>query len=76
MARRSATSRPIAAALRAILDGAENAYGNVSVANAAAALVIAGKAADIRDGVAIARQSIASGSARNALNRLIAVSNG
>ena len=65
-----------AAALSAILDGAQNPYRNVSVANAAAALVISGKAADIREGVAIATQSINSGAARNALNRLIAVSNG
>lgn len=65
-----------AAALSAILDGAENAYRNVSVANAAAALVIAGKASDIRDGVALAAQSIASGAARAALDRLVAVSNG
>lgn len=65
-----------AAALSAILDGAENAYRNVSVANAAAGLLIAGKAADIREGVALATQSITSGAARNALNRLIAVSNG
>lgn len=65
-----------AAALAAILDGAENAYRNVSVANAAAALVISGKVGDIRDGVAMAQQSIASGAARSALDRLISVSNG
>ena len=65
-----------AKALRAILDGAENAYRNVSVANAAAALVIAGKASDIRQGVSQATQSIESGAARAALDRLIAVSNG
>lgn len=65
-----------AAALRAILEGAENAYRDVSVANAAAALVISGKAANIREGVSLASQSIASGAARAALDRLIAVSNG
>ncbi|MDB5552032.1 MAG: trpD [Rhizobium sp.] len=65
-----------AAALRAVLDGAENAYRNVSVANAAAALVVAGKARDIKEGVALASQSISSGAARDALDRLIAVSNG
>lgn len=65
-----------AAALRAVLDGAENAYRNVSVANAAAALVVAGKAKDIREGVALASKSISSGAARDALDRLIAVSNG
>jgi anthranilate phosphoribosyltransferase len=65
-----------AAALRAILNGADNAYRNVSVANAAAALVISGKAADISQGVELAQASISSGSARSALDRLIAVSNG
>lgn len=65
-----------AAALSAILDGAENAYRNVSVANAAAALVISGKVANIREGVAVASQSIASGAARAALDRLVTVSNG
>jgi anthranilate phosphoribosyltransferase len=65
-----------AAALKAILDGAENAYRDVSVANAAAALVISGKAADIRQGVSLASQSITSGAARAALDRLVAVSNG
>jgi anthranilate phosphoribosyltransferase len=65
-----------AAALKAILDGAENAYRNVSIANAAAALVISGKAADIREGVALASQSVASGAARAALDRLVTVSNG
>jgi anthranilate phosphoribosyltransferase len=65
-----------AAALKAILDGAENAYRNVSIANAAAGLVISGKAADIREGVALASQSITSGAARAALDRLVTVSNG
>jgi anthranilate phosphoribosyltransferase len=65
-----------AAALKAILDGAESAYRNVSIANAAAALVISGKAADIREGVALASQSITSGAARAALDRLVSVSNG
>jgi len=65
-----------AAALKAILDGAESAYRNVSIANAAAALVISGKAADIREGVALASQSITSGAARAALDRLVTVSNG
>jgi anthranilate phosphoribosyltransferase len=65
-----------AAALKAILDGAENAYRNVSIANAAAGLVISGKAADIREGVALASRSITSGAARAALDRLVTVSNG
>jgi anthranilate phosphoribosyltransferase len=64
-----------AEALSAILDGATNAYRNISVANAAAALVVAGKAKDIAEGVALAERSLSSGSARAALDRLITVSN-
>ncbi|MCV3768533.1 anthranilate phosphoribosyltransferase [Rhizobium sp. TRM95796] len=64
-----------AGALRAILNGATNAYRNISVANAAAALVVAGKAKDIAEGVTLAETSLSSGSARAALDRLITVSN-
>jgi anthranilate phosphoribosyltransferase len=64
-----------AAALKSVLEGAENAYRNISVANAAAALIVAGKAHDIMDGVALAEKSLTSGAAKAALDRLIAVSN-
>ncbi|MBL0372990.1 anthranilate phosphoribosyltransferase [Rhizobium sp. KVB221] len=64
-----------AAALKAVLEGAQNAYRNISVANAAAALIVAGKASDIMQGVKLAEQSITSGAAKAALDRLIAVSN-
>jgi anthranilate phosphoribosyltransferase len=65
-----------AAALRAVLGGAQNAYRDVSVANAAAALVIAGRAGSLIEGVTLASDSIASGAASAALDRLVAVSNG
>jgi anthranilate phosphoribosyltransferase len=64
-----------AAALKAVLEGAENAYRNISVANAAAALIVAGKAANIGEGVELATKSLSSGAAKAALDRLIAVSN-
>ena len=64
-----------AAALRAVLEGARNAYRDISVANAAAALVVADKAANLVEGVALAEQSLSSGAAMAALDRLIAVSN-
>jgi anthranilate phosphoribosyltransferase len=64
-----------AAALRGVLEGAENAYRNISVANAAAALIVAEKAATLSEGVAMAERSLASGAAKAALERLIAVSN-
>jgi anthranilate phosphoribosyltransferase len=65
-----------AAALLAVLDGAASAYADITKFNAAAALIIAGKAADLKEGVALAEQSIHSGAARKALEKLVAVSNG
>ncbi|RMH47056.1 MAG: anthranilate phosphoribosyltransferase [Alphaproteobacteria bacterium] len=53
-----------AAALSALLDGAEGAYRDAVLLNAAAALVVAGKAQDLREGVQMARESIDSGAAR------------
>lgn len=60
---------------RAILSGAAGARHDVVVANAGAALYVGGHAATIRDGVVMARESIASGAARQALERLIEESN-
>ena len=51
------------AAFRALLEGAPSAYRDAVLLNAAAALVVAGKAADLREGVALARESIDSGAA-------------
>ncbi len=64
-----------AKALIEVLGGALNAYRDISVANAAAALVIAGKATTISEGVALANASLESGAAKAALEKLIAVSN-
>jgi anthranilate phosphoribosyltransferase len=64
-----------AAALQAVLDGEENAYRDISLANAAASLMIAGRAKDLAEGMAIARQALSSGAAKTALQRLITVSN-
>ena len=50
-------------AFRALLDGAQSAYRDAVLLNAAAALTIAGKAADLREGAALARESIDSGAA-------------
>jgi anthranilate phosphoribosyltransferase len=44
------------------------------VLNAGAALVVAGKAKTLADGVAMAQQAIDSGAAKARLDRLIAVS--
>ncbi|WP_347267022.1 anthranilate phosphoribosyltransferase [Paracoccus sp. (in: a-proteobacteria)] len=61
-----------AAALRALLDGAPGAYRDAVLLNAAAALLVAGRAADLREGVAIAAASIDSGKARARLAALAA----
>ncbi|ODT07409.1 MAG: anthranilate phosphoribosyltransferase [Mesorhizobium sp. SCN 65-20] len=65
-----------AAALRAVLDGAAGAYRDTVLMNAGAGLVVAGKVTDIGEGIALAAQSIDSGSARGVFDRLVAVSNG
>jgi anthranilate phosphoribosyltransferase len=64
-----------AAALLGVLQGAKGAYRDIAVLNAAAALIVAEQAQDLRDGVAIAQKSIDSGAAKDRLDRLIAVSN-
>jgi anthranilate phosphoribosyltransferase len=64
-----------AAALREVLSGAKNAYRDISLVNAAASLVIAGKAETIHDGMRLAAQSLDSGATALALEKLIAISN-
>src|SRR5690606_8906126 len=64
-----------AKALRAVLEGKPGPYRDVALLNAAAALVVAGKAATLGDGVALAAQSVDSGAAKARLDRLITVSN-
>jgi anthranilate phosphoribosyltransferase len=64
-----------AAALRNVLGGAKNPYRDVSLCNAAAALVVAGKAETLMDGMKIASASLDDGRASAALDRLVMVSN-
>lgn len=59
-----------AAAFRALLDGATGAFRDAVLLNAAAALVVAGKADDLPAGVALARDSIDSGRAKQAVETL------
>ncbi|MEP3302527.1 MAG: anthranilate phosphoribosyltransferase, partial [Roseibium sp.] len=65
-----------ARALREVLSGAKNAYRDVVLFNAAASLLIAGKCDELTDGLAMAAQSLDSGSAADRLERLVATSNG
>jgi anthranilate phosphoribosyltransferase len=48
---------------------------DVAILNGAAALIVAGKAKDLKQGAMIAAKSIESGEAEGRLDRLIAVSN-
>jgi anthranilate phosphoribosyltransferase len=59
-------------AFGALLDGEKGAYRDAVLLNAAAALVIAEKASDLKTGVEMARDSIDSGSARAKVTGLAA----
>jgi anthranilate phosphoribosyltransferase len=59
-----------AVALEALLNGAPGAYRDVVLLNAAAALVVAGRAHDLREGAAIAARAIDEGAALGVLTRL------
>ena len=60
-------------AFRALLDGETGAYRDAVLLNAAAALVIAGRAGALAEGVEMARESIDSGAARRAVETLARV---
>jgi anthranilate phosphoribosyltransferase len=64
-----------ARALRDLFAGAKGAYRDVVLLNAAAALLVGGKAEDLKAGRALAEQAIDSGGARSALDRLVAITN-
>lgn len=61
--------------LKTLLRGKLGAYRDVVLLNAAAGLVIAEKAADLKEGVALAAQAIDTGKAYQALEKLIEVTN-
>ena len=61
--------------MRALLQGEPGPLRDVVLLNSAAALVVAGRADNLRDGAALAAQSIDSGRARQTLDRLVAMTN-
>lgn len=65
-----------AAAMLALLEGAPGAYRDTVLLNAGAALLVADKVASIEDGIALARETVDSGKAKQTLARLVAISNG
>lgn len=64
-----------AKAIEAVLGGEPSPFRDISVLNAAAALVVAGKASNLKDGAALAAKAIDSGAARKALDDLVRISN-
>ncbi len=64
-----------AKAVQDVLEGKKTALRDVALFNAAAALVVAGKAENLKDGVGLAAHSVDSGEAEGRLDRLIVVSN-
>jgi anthranilate phosphoribosyltransferase len=64
-----------AQALADVLDGVKGPYRDVAVLNAAAGLVVAARAKDLKQAVALAAKAVDSGEAKARLDRLVAVSN-
>ena len=64
-----------ALALMDVLKGKAGPFRDVAVLNAAAGLMVAGRAKDLKQAVALAQKSIDSGEAEGRLQRLIATSN-
>ena len=64
-----------ARAVQEVLEGKQTAFRDVALLNAAAALVVSGKAKDLQGGFKLAAHSVDSGEAEGRLDRLIVVSN-
>ena len=64
-----------AALMRELLGGAHGALRDIVLLNSAAALVVAGRAEDLRAGLRAAARSIDNGAARQVLDRLVAMTN-
>ena len=65
-----------AVALQSVVDGMPSPYRDVALLNAAAALIVSGRANTLKEAVAIGQKSLDSGAAAARLKQLIAVSNG
>ncbi|MFM8856674.1 MAG: anthranilate phosphoribosyltransferase [Actinomycetota bacterium] len=63
-----------AAVVRSVLSGEHGAHRNIVILNAAAGLVVADAAADLEEGIAMARESIDSGGAQAVLDGVVRVS--
>ena len=65
-----------ATAFRNLLDGQEGAYRDAVLLNASAALLVAGRVESLKDGVAVARESIDSKAALKAVETLAKITQG
>ena len=65
-----------AQAIRDLCAGKAGAYRDIVIFNAAAALIVAGKAQDLTSGATIAAEAIDTGAAAKALEALVAITNG
>src|SRR5215472_14108757 len=72
---RGGEAKENAQALVDVLKGKRGAFRDVAVLNAAAALVVAARAKDLKQALALAQTSIDSGEAASRLQRLVAISN-
>jgi anthranilate phosphoribosyltransferase len=64
-----------AQALRRLFDGEPGAYRDIVLLNSSAALLVAGRAKDVKEGVGLAAQALDSGAAKAKLEALIKSSN-
>jgi len=60
-------------AIRGVLTGQRNAFRDIVVLNSAAALMVAGKAQDLKQGAEMATAAIDGGKARKALETLVGI---
>ena len=72
---KGATPEDNARAMRAMLDGVPGPFRDVVLYNAAASLMIAGKADSLRGGAALAAAAVDEGKAKATLEKLIAITN-
>jgi anthranilate phosphoribosyltransferase len=63
-----------AAIIRSVLDGAKGAPRDIVLFNAGAALLVAGRASSVREGIAAAANAVDSGAARDTLERMVRLS--
>jgi anthranilate phosphoribosyltransferase len=72
---RGGEARENAQALTEVLKGAKGPFRDVALLNAAAGLIVAGRAKDLKEAIALAQVSVDSGEAEGRLRRLVTVSN-